>query len=104
MKVQMHSIRFDADQKLIDFIQKKIDKLEVIYDRIVDGEVIMKLERNVAGKNDSYGNKLVEIKLNIPGQQLFAKEHSDSFEAAADLAIDALRRQLKKFKQKRYSH
>lgn len=104
MKVQMHSIRFDADQKLIDFIQKKIDKLETIYDRIVDAEVIMKLGQNVAGKNDNYGNKLVEIRLNIPGQQLFAKEHSPSFESAADLAIDALRRQLKRFKQKRYSH
>jgi len=101
MKLQMHSIRFNADQKLLDFIQKKTDKLDVIYDRIIDGEVILKLEQKAA---DNYGNKMVEIKLNIPGQQLFAKEHSTTFEGAADQAVDALRRQLKKFKQKRNLH
>ena len=39
MKLQMHSIRFDADQKLISFIQKKADKLDRFFDRIIDGEV-----------------------------------------------------------------
>jgi putative sigma-54 modulation protein len=51
-------------------------------------------------KKESKENKMVEIKLNIPGTQLFAKEHSDSFEAAADLAVEALRRQIKKYKEK----
>ena len=91
----MHSIHFDADQKLIDFIQRKTDKLETFYDRIVDGEVFMRLE-----KNDNRENKIVEIKLNVPGNQLFSKEQSNSFEAAADLAVEALRRQLKKYKEK----
>ena len=91
----MHSIHFDADQKLIDFIQKKADKLETFYDRIIDGEVFMRLE-----KNDSKDNKLIEIKLNIPGNQLFASEKSKSFEAAADAAIEGLRRQIKKHKEK----
>ncbi len=95
MKLQMHSIHFDADQKLIDFIQKKADKLETFYDRIIDGEVFMRLE-----KNDSKDNKLIEIKLNIPGNQLFASEKSKSFEAAADAAIEGLRRQIKKHKEK----
>ena len=95
MKVQMHSIRFDADQKLIDFIQKKLDKLETFYDRIIDAEVFLRLEND-----DSRENKVLEIKMNIPGEQLFAKDQNRSFEAAADEATEALRRQLKKYKEK----
>lgn len=95
MKLQMHSIHFDADQKLIDFIQKKADKLETYFDRIQDGEVYMRLD-----KNEKNANKIVEIKLNVPGKQFFAKHQTDSFEAAADEAIEGLRRQLKKHKEK----
>ena len=96
MKLQMHSVHFDADQKLIDYIQKRIDKLETFYDRIVDGEVILRLD-----KGGSNLNKLVEVKVNIPRNQLFAKERAKTFESATDLAFEALRRQLKKFKEKR---
>tara|TARA_B100000609_G_C17106592_1_gene377503 strand:- start:509 stop:811 length:303 start_codon:yes stop_codon:yes gene_type:complete len=99
MKLQMHSIHFNADGKLIDFIQKKADKLDTFYDRIIDGEVFLRLD-----KDDSMENKIVEIKLNIPGQQLFAKEKSKAFEAAADEAVEALRRQLKKHKEKMIPH
>ena len=99
MKLQMHSIHFNADGKLIDFIQKKADKLDTFYDRIIDGEVFLRLD-----KDDSKENKIVEIKLNIPGQQLFAKEKSKAFEAAADEAVEALRRQLKKHKEKMIPH
>ncbi|MBL6446267.1 ribosome-associated translation inhibitor RaiA [Fulvivirga sp. 29W222] len=98
MKLQMHSIHFDADQKLIDFIQKKVDKLETFYDRVVDGEVFLRLN------NSGIENKTVEIKLNIPGSQLFAKEEAKSFEEATDLATEALRRQLRKFKVKQMAH
>ena len=95
MKLQMHSIRFDADQKLVDFIQQKANKLDTFYDRIIDGEVFMGVEQD-----DARENKNIEIKLNLPGTQLFAKEKSKSFEAAADAAVEALRRQLKKHKEK----
>lgn len=94
MKLQVHSIHFDADVKLIDFIQKKVDKLETYYDRLVDGEVFLRLN------NEGIDNKTVEIKLNLPGTQLFATEKSRSFEAATDLATEALKNQLKKFKTK----
>lgn len=94
MKLQVHSIHFDADQKLIDFIQKKVDKLETFYDRMVDGEVFLRLN------NEGVENKTVEIKLKVPGSQLFAKEQAVSFEAATDLATEALRKQLRKFKTK----
>ncbi len=95
MKLQMHSIHFDADSKLLEFIQKKTGKLETFYDRIIDGEVFLRLENDERNEN-----KIVEIKLNIPGQQLFAKEQSKSFEAATDQAVEALRRQIKKHKEK----
>ena len=94
MKLQVHSIHFDADQKLVSFIQKKIAKLETFYDRMVDGEVFLRLN------NEGIENKTVEIKLNVPGGKLFAAEKARSFEAAADLATSALRMQLKKFKTK----
>ena len=92
MKLQVHSIHFNADRKLINFIKSKIEKLETFYDRMVDGEVFLRLN------NEGIDNKTVEIKLKVPGNQLFAKEQARSFEAATDLATEALRTQLKKFK------
>jgi putative sigma-54 modulation protein len=94
MKLQVHSIHFNADSKLLTFIQKKLNKLETFYDRLVDGEVFLRLN------NEGIENKTVEIKLRLPGNQLFAIEKAKSFEAATDLAADALRMQLKKFKTK----
>jgi putative sigma-54 modulation protein len=94
MKLQVHSIHFDADPKLIDFIQKKVDKLETFYDRLVDGQVFLRLN------NEGIENKTVEIKLKVPGTELFAKEQARTFEAATDQATEALRIQLKKFKVK----
>jgi putative sigma-54 modulation protein len=96
MKVKMQTVHFNADGKLLDYIQRKVDKLETFYDRITDGEVIMKLEND--GQNQ---NKIVEFIFNIPGDKIFAKERSRTFEAATDLAMDRLKRQLKKYKQKK---
>ena len=94
MKLQFHSIHFNADVKLINFIQRKIDKLETFYGRLVVGEVYLRLN------NEGIDNKTVEIKLKVPGSLLFAKEQARSFEAATDMATTALRMQLKKFKNK----
>lgn len=94
MKVQVHSIHFDADRKLISYIQKKLDKLETFYDRMVDSEVFLRLN------NEGIENKTVEIKLRVPGSRLFATEKARSFEEATGLATEALRNQLKKFKTK----
>jgi len=96
MKLQINSVHFTADQKLLDFIQKKVDKLETFYDRILDGEVYLKLDKGEHTKD----NKVIEIKLNIPGSSLFTKEQSTSFEAATDAAVEALRRQIRKHKDK----
>lgn len=94
MRLQVHSIHFDADQKLIDFIQQRLDKLQTFYDRVVGGEVFLRLN------NQGFDNKTVEIRISLPGRKLFAKEQARSFEAAVDLAAEALRSQLGKFKTK----
>jgi putative sigma-54 modulation protein len=96
MKLQMHSIHFDADAKLLEFIQRKADKLETFYDRITSGEVFLKLNKD----SENHENKVVEIKVNIPGGQLFAKEKGVTFEAATDVAVEALKAQIKKYKEK----
>ena len=95
MKLQMQSIKFDADKKLLEFVQKKADKLDLFFDKIIDGEVAFKID-----KDETKENKIIEMKINVPGTTLFAKEKSKSFEAATDLAVEALRRQLKKHKGK----
>ena len=95
MKLQIHSVRFDSDYKLINLIKKKLVKLETFYNRIIDGEVFLRIVND-----ESRINKIIEIKLNIPGNQLFAKERARTFEIGADEVTEALRRQIKKFKEK----
>lgn len=97
MKVDLkfHSVHFDADGKLLEFIQEKVDKLAQFHDRITDGEVFLKTENT-----NTPDNKVVEIKLNIPGAELFAKKQEKSFEEATDGVAQALKRQLKKHKEK----
>ncbi len=96
MKLQIQSIHFNADQKLLDFIQKKMDKLDTFFDRIVDGDVYLKVE-----SNDQKGNKWVHIQLNLPNKtSLNVKEQANTFEEAIDIAYESLARQLKKSKDK----
>jgi putative sigma-54 modulation protein len=97
MKLQVHSIHFDADTKLIEFIQQKLNKLDQFYDRITNGEVFLRLTK---GESNKGHQKLLEIKINVPGASLFVKETAKSFEEAVDLAIEALKVQIKKFKEK----
>jgi putative sigma-54 modulation protein len=95
MNIKMHSIRFDADQKLINFIDTKVKKLPTVYDDILGAEVFLRLD-----KDSDRENKLVEIKLDVKGQTVFAKKQCKTFEEATDLSIDALKRQLVKRKSK----
>ncbi|UYZ62806.1 ribosome hibernation-promoting factor, HPF/YfiA family [Hymenobacter weizhouensis] len=99
MKVQTQSVHFDADQKLLDFIQKRLDKLETFYDRVIEGEVILRLNNK-----DGINNKTVEVKLHVPGATLFSQEDAASFEAATDAAADNLKRQITKHKEKLTAH
>ncbi|MCH2236025.1 MAG: ribosome-associated translation inhibitor RaiA [Crocinitomicaceae bacterium] len=95
MDLQVHSLNFDADKKLIEFVNQKVGKLNQYFDRIVSGDVILRID-----KSNESGNKVAEIKLNIPGKELFAKKQCKSFEEATDLACEALRRQVKRHKEK----
>ncbi len=95
MKIRVQSIHFNADKKLLEFIQKKVDKLDLFFDRIINGEVYLKLE-NV----EDEANKISEIKLMVPGITLFAKEQCKTFEEATDLAIESLKKQIAKHKDK----
>lgn len=95
MKIGVQSIHFDADQKLLDFIQKKANKLDLFFDQIISGEVYLKL-----GNSLDDANKISEIKILIPGNTLFAKEQCKSFEEATDLAVESLRKQITKHKEK----
>jgi putative sigma-54 modulation protein len=95
MKVVTHAVHFDADQKLIDFIEKKLAKLQVFFDRIIGVDVFVKFE-NTGQVRD----KIAEIKLNVPGAVLIVKEIAQTFEAAIDEAIDTLKRQLVKHKER----
>lgn len=100
MKLQIQSIHFDADQKLLQFIQKKMDKLETFFDNIIDGEVYLKVENN-----DSKENKHVHIQLHLPAKNtLNVKEQAGTFEEAIDNAYETLARQLKKTKDKLNEH
>jgi putative sigma-54 modulation protein len=96
MKITVQSIHFTADKGLLEFIQKKVDKLDTFHDHIINGEVYLKLE-NV----DDEANKISEIKIMLPGNQLFAKEQCETFEEATDLAVESLRKQIEKHKTKK---
>jgi putative sigma-54 modulation protein len=98
MRLQMQAIHFDADPKLLNFIQQKLDKLDTFYDRITSGEVFLKLDKN---DNTKLHTKLLEVKLYVPGGTMFVREQGTTFEEATDLAIDTLKMQVKKFKDKR---
>jgi putative sigma-54 modulation protein len=95
MKIKVQSIHFTADRKLLKFIEEKVDKLFQFYDSIIDSEVYLRLD-----KSDNDENKIAEIKINTPGKTLFAKEQCKTFEEATDVAVEALRRQITKHKEK----
>ncbi len=95
MEINVHSLHFNADSKLLDFINAKVGKLETFYDGIVAADVTLKLE-----KSDKTENKVAEIKVSIPGNDAFASNHAKTFEEAVDLTVDALKGQLKKAKEK----
>lgn len=95
MKVQVQSIHFSADQKLIQFINEKVGKLELFHDNIIGAEVYLKVD-----KEQKHENKIAEVKILIPGKDLFAKKQCDSFEEATDLAVQALKKQVDKAKDK----
>lgn len=95
MKVNLNAVGFSVDRKLVDFIQIKMDKIERYYDRVVDADVYLKLE-NTSDKE----NKVVDIRVNIPGNDIAVSKQARTFEEAVDNSCDAIERLLIKHKEK----
>jgi len=95
MNIQIHSVKFTADKKLLDFVSQKVNKLTTLSDDIVAAEIFLRLDHD-----EEKENKITEIKLEFPGGPLFARKQSKTFEEATDDVIDALKKQITKQKEK----
>jgi putative sigma-54 modulation protein len=96
MTIQTEAVHFRADQRLIDLIESKLSKLDHFFDRIISADVILKLQ-NTSSK---FHGKILEIKIQVPGGELFIKETHRTFEAALDQALVTLKRNLVKYKER----
>ncbi|WP_010523288.1 ribosome hibernation-promoting factor, HPF/YfiA family [Aquimarina agarivorans] len=95
MKVNVQSVNFNVDQKLVSFTNEKLNKLEGHFNKIISAEVFMKVQNTSAKEN-----KITEILLNIPGGEFVAKKTYKTFEQGVDQCLNSLERQLVKFKDK----
>ncbi|CAA0169737.1 ribosome-associated translation inhibitor RaiA [Tenacibaculum maritimum] len=95
MKVFTQSVNFNADKELVKFVETKIIGLEKFHDKIVDAEVFLKVQ-----KTSEKENKITEVKINIPGNELMVKKQTKTFEEGISIAVESLKRQLKKSKEK----
>ncbi len=95
MKAIVQSVNFNADQSLIEFAERKVEKLEKFYEKIIDVEIFLKVQQTSEKEN-----KIVEIKVNVPGDELMDKKDAKTFEEGISLAVDSLKRRLKKKKEK----
>lgn len=95
MKVFIQSVNFNADRDLLTHVEKKVEGLSRFYDKIIDAEVFLKVQKT-SGKE----NKISEIKINIPGNDFMVKKEARSFEEGVSLGLDSLKRQLRKVKGK----
>lgn len=99
MKVHTQSVNFTVDRKLVNFIQKRMDKLDSFYDRVIHSDVYLKVE-NTSEKE----NKIAEVKVHVPGDEFVVKKQCKSFEEAVDSAASSLERVLLKRKEKLRTH
>ena len=93
MKVMINSVHFKADSKLEEFITQKVEKLCAKYSEVISAEVTLKLDNT-----DTPENKIADIRLVLRGDDLYASKQSKSFEESVDACIDALKKQLEKYK------
>lgn len=99
MKVNIQAVNFNVDRKLVDFIEERVGKINKFYDKIISVDVFLKVE-NTADKE----NKITEIKLLVPGDEMIVKKTCKTFEEGVDVATDAVERLLVKFKEKMKIH
>lgn len=96
MNLNIQTVHFDADSKLVDYIEKKISKLSQFHDRITKIDVYLKLDNVVHNIKD----KVAEIRVLIPRYEIFVKQSSKSFEESFDTALDSVITQIKRKKDK----
>ncbi|MCW3123324.1 MAG: ribosomal protein [Flavipsychrobacter sp.] len=96
MNVQIQTVHFDADIKLIDHVNAKIEKLKTFHDKIIGADVYLKLDN----MSHQVKDKVAEIKVYVPGHSYFVKHQSKNFEESFNLAFDSLVSQVKRQKQK----
>jgi putative sigma-54 modulation protein len=96
MNVKIQAVHFNADQKLVDYVEKKISKLDQFHDSITKVDVHLKLDNVVHTIKD----KIAEIKVHVPGYNFFVKNSSKSFEESFDAAVASLITQIKRKKEK----
>ena len=93
MNTIINSVKFRADEKLEKFINEKVSKLDRMIDNAVKCEVTLKVD-----KPESDNNKIAEIRLNVPGKDLFVTKQADTFEQAVAEGVDTLKVQIEKYK------
>ena len=93
MEIKIKSLKFDADQKLIAFVEKKVSKLEKFFDGLETVEVVLSLLQEP-------DNKKVKIMTHVPGQELVIERHAKTFEDAVTEATDAMKEKITRFKEK----
>jgi putative sigma-54 modulation protein len=96
MNVNIQTVRFDADAKLIEYINRKMEKLTTFHDRIIKVNVFLKLDNVVHTIKD----KIAEIRIHVPRHDFFVKSTSKSFQESFDDAFDSIVNQIKRKKQK----
>jgi len=95
MKVNIQAVNFNVDKKLISFIEEQVEKLEKYYDKVISADVFLKVEQSSEKEN-----KLVEINVHVPGDNLMVKKTCKTFEEAVVSACESQERLLKKRKEK----
>ena len=89
------SIELENISRIIDFVEKKLNVLDKYYDKIVDADVFLKVQQTSEKEN-----KIIDVKLNVPGNDFVVKKQCKTFEEGIMLAADSLKRQLAKKKEK----
>ena len=96
MDINVQSVHFSADAKLLAYIDRKLGRLNRLFDRIENIEVFLKLQDTGARVQE----KIVEIRVHVPGGWLVDKKTGRTFETAINASIDTLKRQLSRHKGK----
>jgi putative sigma-54 modulation protein len=97
MNVNIQTVHFDADSKLIGYINRKLQKLNNFGDRIIEVNVFLKLDNVVHAIKD----KIAEIRVHVPRHNFFVKSTSKSFEESFDDALGSMATQIKKKKERK---